>query len=244
MLSLIPLAGSTIHTYILGVRHHIKIRLLPDFQSSFIISLVLKGATSPESPSNICILISLHMLHAMFSTLPIIAQPYQAHMFQAILTLGFFGLFSPSELTVSQHVICFNNIQCAADWVLIKMDSSKCNKMVTPQLLRVHKQLYAVCPVRALQNYLAMRPAIQDSPLFIHLDSQPVTSHESPVMRAQLGGMLSKLSIFLNLPHQVIKPHSLRIGGTTDLYLHGVPPNEIQQRGHWSSECFKKYIRL
>ena len=122
MILLIPLAGSTIHTYILGVRHHLKIRLLPDFQSSFIISLVLKGGTSPESPSDICLPISLHMLHAMFSTLPTITQPYQACMFQVILTLGFFGLFHPGELTVSQHIICFNNIQCAADWVLIKMD--------------------------------------------------------------------------------------------------------------------------
>ena len=77
MLSLIPLAGSTIHMYISGVRHHLKIRLLPDFQTSFIISLVLKGATSPESPSDVCIPILLHMLHAMFSTLPTIANPYQ-----------------------------------------------------------------------------------------------------------------------------------------------------------------------
>ena len=158
-------------------------------------------------------------------------------MFQAILTLGFFRLFRPGELTLSQHVICFNNIQCAVDWVLIKMDSSKCNKTVTPQLLRVHSQLYTVCPVRALQNYLAMRPAINGSPLFIHPDLQLVT-------RAQLGGILERLSIFLNLPHQVIKPHSIRIGGATNLYLCGVSPSKIQWRGQWSSEYFKKYIRI
>ena len=175
MLSLIPLAGSTICTYILGVRHHLKIRLLPDFQSSVIISLVLKGATSPESPSDVHISILLCMLHAMFSTLPTIANPYQACMFQAILTLGFFGLFWPGKLTLLQHVIHFNNIQCAVGWVLIKMDSSKCNKTITPQLLRVHSQLYTVCPVRALQNYLAMRPAINGGPLFIHPNLQPVT---------------------------------------------------------------------
>ena len=224
MLSLIPLAGSTICMYISGVRHHLKIRLLPDSQACFIISLVLKGDTSPESPSDVCIPISLHMLHAMFSTLPTIANPYQACMFQAILTLGFFGLFWPGELTLSQHVICFNNIQCVVDWVLIKMDSSKCNKTITPQLLRVHSQPYTVCLVRALQNYLAMRPAINGGPLFIYPDLQPVT-------RAQLGGILDKLSIFLNLPHQVIKPHSLRIGSTTDLYLCGVSPSKIQWRG-------------
>ena len=104
------------------------------------------------------------------------------------------------------------------------MDSSKCNKTITPQLLRVHSQPHTVCLVRVLQNYLAMRPAINGSPPFIHPDLEPVT-------RAQLGGMLDKLYFFLNLTHQVIKPHSLRIGGTTDLYLCGVPPSKNQCKG-------------
>ena len=70
LLSLIPLAGTTIRTYILGVGHHLKIRLLPDFQSSFIISLVLKGATSLEASGDVRIPISLKMWHGMFMSCP------------------------------------------------------------------------------------------------------------------------------------------------------------------------------
>ena len=82
MLSLIPLAGFTIRTYNLGVRHHLKIRLLPDFQSSFLISLVLKGATSPEAVADVRIPILLHMLHSMFHSLPLITHPYQSCMLE------------------------------------------------------------------------------------------------------------------------------------------------------------------
>ena len=234
MLSLIPLMGTTIRTYVLGVRHHLKIWLLPDFQSSFIISLVLKGATSPEAAADVHIPISLRMLHDMFHMLPIIAPLYQASMFRATLSLGF---FCPGELTLSLHVILCINTQLNQDLIYIRLESSQCNKMMTPQLLWICRQPYQVWPVAAVNRCLAIRPVTLGSPLFIHPDGNPVT-------RAHLGNMLDKLSSFLQLPHQVIKPHSLRIGGTTDLYLRGVDTKEIQWKGRWSSDCFKKYIRV
>ena len=157
MLSLIPLVGRTIRTYVSGVRHHLKIRLLPDFQSSLIISLVLRGATSPEAATDVRIPISLCMLHAMFNSLPVITQPYQSCIFRAILILGFFGLFRPGKLTLSLHVILISNIKCNANSIFIKMESSKCNKMSTPQLLHIYQQPYVVCPVQAVHNYLAFR---------------------------------------------------------------------------------------
>ena len=150
MLSLIPLAGTTIRTYVSGVRHHLKIRLLPDFQAIFLISLVLKGETSPEATGDVHIPILLRMWHGMFNTLPIIAHSYQACMFKAILSLGFFGLFRPGELTMSLHVILHSNTQYAQNPMYIKLDSSKCNKTSTPQLLCICQQPYPVCPVAAV----------------------------------------------------------------------------------------------
>ena len=222
MLSLVLLAGTMIRTYILGVRHHLKIRLLPDFQSSFIILLVLKGATSPEAAADVCIPISLRMLHGMFHMLPIIAQPYQACMFRAMLSLDFFGLFCPSELTLSPHVILHINTQLNQDSIYIRLESSKCNKTMTPQLLWICQKPYQVCLVAAVNSYLTIWPATISSPLFAHPDGHPVT-------RAHLSSILDKLSIFLQLLHQVIKPHSLRIGGTTDLYLRGWTPKRYKE---------------
>ena len=150
----------------------------------------------------------------MFHMLSIIAPPYNACMFRAILSLGFFGLFHPGKLTLSQHVILCINMQLNQDSIYIRLESSKCNKTTTPQLLHICRQPYQVCPVAAVNSYLAIWPVAIGVPLFIHPDGNPVT-------RAHLGSILDKLSLFLQLPHQVIKPHSLRISGTTDLYLTG-----------------------
>ena len=156
---------------------------------------------------------------------------------RAILTLDFFGLLRPGKLTTSPHAIQFVNIQCTGQSVLIKMDSSKCNKTATPQLLWVCSQPYNMCPVQAVSNYLAMRPNIKAGQLLL-------TQMASQWSRAQLASILDKLSVFLNLPHQVIKPHSLCIGAP-QIYIWGVLPlQKIQRWGWWSSDCFKKYIRI
>ena len=181
---------------------------------------MLKGATSPEAVADICIPISLRMLHGMFHMLPIIAPPYHACMFRAILSLGLFGLFCPGELTLSQHVILCINTQLNQDLISIRLESSKCNKTMSPQLLHICRQPYQVCLVAAVNSYLTIWPVTIGGPSFIHPYGNLVT-------RAHLGSILDKLSLFLQLPHQVIKPHSLRIGGTTDLYLRGVDMQEI-----------------
>ena len=105
-LSLIPLAPGSIWTYMSGVCHHFKIRLLPDFSSSFLIALALKGVISPECQDDIHLPISLHVLHLMFDALPHVTHAYNAMMFRAILLHRL--LCTPAtrhELTNSQHVI-------------------------------------------------------------------------------------------------------------------------------------------
>ena len=97
-LSLIPLVLRSIQTYLSGVRHHLKIRLLPD-SSSFLIALVLKEVTSPKCQDDIRMPISLHVLQLMFDTLPHVTHAYNATMFRSILALGFFTLLCPGELT-------------------------------------------------------------------------------------------------------------------------------------------------
>ena len=148
----------TFCTYISGVHHHLKIHLLPDFQNSFIIALVLRGLTSPEHQEDIHLPISIIMLHKMHGALPLIMHVYNATMFAAVFAFGFFGLFCSGELTDSLHVIHFENVHIANQAIVIKMLSSKCSKAQVPQLLCLWAQPYMVCPVKALKNYLNIRP--------------------------------------------------------------------------------------
>ena len=61
----------------------------------------------------------------------------------------------------------------------------------------------------------------------------------SPIFAKDVANILIQLALFLNLPHNLIKPHSLRIGGLTHLHLQGLPHEVIQKWGRWSSDMFK-----
>ena len=67
---------------------------------------------------------------------------------------------------------------------------------------------------------------------------------DNPTHSGDLANMLCRLCEFLNLPHQYLKLHSLRIGGSSQLHLSGVPVHKIKEMGRWSSDAFKKYIRV
>ena len=69
-------------------------------------------------------------------------------------------------------------------------------------------------------------------PLFVKLDGSPVFAND-------VANILKQLALFLNLPHNLIKPHSLRIGGLKHLHLLGLPHEANQERGRWSSDAFK-----
>ena len=219
-----------------GVRHHLKIRLLPDFNTSFLIALVLKDDTSLECPDDVWLPISLHVLHLMFQALPHATHAFNATMYHAIFTLGFFALLHPGELTMSQHVICMQNIQISQEVTSIKLPTSKCHKLPYPQATHIWAQPYSVIPVCSFQEYIKLRPHIM-GPCFIFPGGHPVSCSD-------LACMLNKLCGFLNLPNNVIKPHSLQIGGTTHLYLCRVSTDQIKIRVCWSLEHFNKYIHL
>ena len=68
-----------------------------------------------------------------------------------------------------------------------------------------------------------IRPQV-GGPLFVKLDGSPVFSKD-------VANILTQLALFLNLPHNLIKPHSLRIGGLTHLHLQGLPHEVIQKKG-------------
>lgn len=62
-LSLADTAPATIQTYISGIRHHLKIRYLPDIQNSFLLKLLFKEVAQLPKAPNVCIPLSLGHAH-------------------------------------------------------------------------------------------------------------------------------------------------------------------------------------
>ena len=173
------------------------------------------------------------MLQSMFHTaLHVAGSPYAALLIQAVITLGFFGLFWPGEITWSPHTIQYWDVKVSPQQVVIILHSAKCQKIGLPCKINLLAHPYVICPVKALMKYLAYCPR-GDGPFFVHQNGRPIT-------RWELANTLDKLSNFQQFPKQLIKPHSLQIGGTTMLYMQGVSTEEIKKHGHWASDYFKK----
>ena len=228
-MSLGRLAGSTIITYISGVRHKLKFMGKDDFQHSFLLKLVFHSTKNSDQELDVHLPVSITMLHGMINALPLIhPNHYEVCMFSALLAVGFHGLFRPGELTYSQHSITVNTVHVSASCIVVVLLTSKANCMHIAQRAVIDKHCSNFCPVQLLKNFFTIRPQV-GGPLFVKLDG-------SPVFAKDVANILTQLALFLNFPHNLIKLHSLRIGGSTHLHLH-LLHEVIQKKGHGHQMC-------
>ena len=170
------------------------------------------------------------MLHA----LPLMHDnQFEVCMYSALLTVGFHGLLHPGELAMSEHVILAENGHKGTNKVIIILPTSKANCMLSAQDIMLTSQS-TTCPIKALTAYALICPEIPGQ-FFIRLSGNPVLTQD-------IAHILNKLSSFLKLPQQLTKPHALRIGGSTHLYLMGHSLKYIQDKGRWWSQAFEWYI--
>ena len=93
----------------------------------------------------------------------------------------------------------------------------------------------ALCPVIAVLNYMAIRPAGL-GPLFVLGDG-------SPLSRERFVRSVKAALTEANINHQGYSGHSFRIGAATMAAAAGIPSHVIKMMGRWSSEAYMLYIR-
>ena len=236
-LSLGQLAPSTISSYVSRVHHHLRIRNLPTFEDNFLLKLVLKGVSNSNQQTDVCLPISLDILQKMIVALPMVASsPYEASLYAAVLSVGFFGLSCPGEMVLSEHALLATNMYISSTKVVCLLPTSKAHKGPFPQSVYLYKQPNVACQVTAFVQYAKVRPP-KGGQFFIKVDGNPIN-------RGDLDNILHRLSELLHLPHQHFKSHSLRIGRSSHLHLSGVPVQKIKEIGRWSSNVLKKYIKV
>ena len=235
-LSLSGFVASMVQLYLAGVRHHLKLRGQNSFNNSFIIRMVVKGVSTRFPEQDVRLPITLDLLADMWDVLPyIVHDQFQITMFHCMLTLGYHALLRPGELTYSPHTVQVEKVYFVQQQVHIYLTSSKMHKEPFPQQVIVTSQP-SRCPIQDLCNYLQVWPWVLGA-LFRKESGLPVHYHE-------LHNIISRLANFLNLPQDHYKPHSLRIGATTDLHLRGYTNEAIKKKGRWSSAAFYRYIHI
>ena len=116
---------------------------------------------------------------------------------------------------------------------MIILPTSKTNHTHSAQHIMLTSQSTEY-PIKALTAYALIHPK-QPGQFFIRLSG-------NPVLMQDIAHVLNKLSSFLKLPQQLIKLHSLHIGGSSHQYLTGHSLKYIQNKGRWSSQALEHYI--
>ena len=93
-----------------------------------------------------------------------------------------------------------------------------------------------ICPVRAMVDYLGIRPPTP-GPLFLSRLDVPLT-------RAALVAKLQEALRQAGLNHTEYNGHSFRIGAATSAAQRGLEDSLIQTLGRWKSDAYKVYIKL
>ena len=157
-LSLNNFAATTIQLYLSSVMYNLKMRGLNPFNSSFILSMVVKGETSRFKNPDIRLPISLRLLHEFWHILPtVLHDNFLVLMYRSLLTFTFHGLFRTGEVTYSPHAIKAENVYFVKGHLHVYLASSKAHGGTGQQRVIIQPQPM-ICPVQDLINYLHVRP--------------------------------------------------------------------------------------
>ena len=95
-----------------------------------------------------------------------------------------------------------------------------------------------ICPVKAFLTWSKLRPRNQDEPLFRFDNGTPLTGTRMICLIDQL------LNTFVDKSIGKFNAHSFRIRLASMLANAGLPDDELQAIGRWSSRAFEVYLRL
>lgn len=239
-------AYSTANTFVCAIRFNHKLLGLPDTASTFTIKKILEGYRRSKPTHDTRMPITYDILHSICIRLESVCTcNYECHLFRAAFTLAFFGLFRVSELVFTSEQLADAPLfvqdiigALPASPFQVRLRRSKTNQQGPPILVPIAAIGTPACPVASMNAYLQIRSQSHASRyLFLHSDGSPLT-------RYQFGAVLTKAIRSTNIDAAGFKSHSFRIGAATWLAKKGVAYNVIQRMGRWSSDTFRRYIRL
>ena len=160
-------------------------------------------------------------------------------MIWAAITSAFFGFLRISEYTAQgkrtydpSTTLLVEDIRVRNDSIKLYVKSSKTDPFRQGVTVRIEANNTILCPVNALRYYLSYRPKT-NGPLFAFKNGSFLTRNDvNAILRDTSNGTAN------------ISSHSLRIGAASTAAAMGCPKYLIQGMGRWSSDCFRRYIRI
>lgn len=210
----------------------------------FVVNRLLEGCVRAKGHSRDARRpITKSILTEIIAALPSVCyNEFEAKVFKAIFSMAYFGLFRISELVATTLSGSSNQIKrkdvaitTNEQFMSVTLRIHKTSQHGPPITLKLPREKTHPCPVLAMLEYLSLKPA--GTSAFSHSNGLPVT-------RQQVTAVLNKCLTRAGHSTQNFKTHSFRIGRATDLAIRGVPETDIMKLGRWSSQAYKKYIRV
>ena len=223
------------HSIIQG--HHIPFR---DFEKLYLLLRGIKRAQGPSYSLPKRLPITPHLLKIIQQNLFNSSRLFEDKlMLWAAITTAFFGFLRISEYTASRKTqydptttLLFTDITIRNDSAHLHLKTSKTDPFRHGVTVRIQANNTTLCPINALRLYLANHP-YPHGPLFTFRNGTFLTRADiNKTLRDTSDGAIN------------ISSHSLHIGAASTAAAMGCPKYLIQSMGRWSSDCFRRYIRI
>lgn len=234
-------ASSTVATYTSAVSFVHKINGFKDPADNFLVEKALQGTKKlkPQVDTRLPITYPI-LLKLVQASNHCFNTKFQQCMCTSMFLLAFAAFLRVGEFTVShnnwENVLRLENLEWAKSGNLKLRFTNFKHSKGREALIEINKQPGNNCPVKALQQYIALR-GYESGCLYQWPSGNPVT-------RAEFVRMLNDCLKFSNLDPSVYKSHSLRIGAACQAAANGYSDAQVREMGRWKSDAFKRYIRL
>ncbi|OCU00315.1 hypothetical protein XELAEV_18006085mg [Xenopus laevis] len=127
--------------------------------------------------------------------------------------------------------LMFSQVLIYEDRILVYISRLKTDQSGKGKWVRMEETLRVACPVRAVKEYMLVRP--EGGKLFlIHKDLSPISAFQfRQVLKKAVGWDPSKFGL-----------HSFRIGAATEAALRGKKEDRIKVLERWRSKVYKIYM--
>ena len=188
----------------------------------------------------------IHILHRLLDSLTHVQSSiFDRQALSAMYLILFHAFLRIGEVTATAatatKAIQYDDIE-----VLYK-DKVLCGMVVTireykhkksphPVSLSIQSKGGPYCPVQALVSYCKVRGP-SPGPLFTFPKAQPIP-------RSWFDAGFQRSLTWVGLDPKNYKSHSFRIGAATHAAMLGASDAQIQAMGRWTTNAFRKYIRI
>ena len=222
------MSHATILGHISAVKHHCMVNKLSHDLDSKRIRALMRGIKRSQPLPKEKKSVSLKQLVKLVKRSGDILPKKENLLFNAAVTLAFYGFLRPSEYTLSKagHHLLRKQVVVGKRTILMTLSSFKHAKSSAEIIVQATND--KACPYLHLRKYLDCYPASSEGALFT-------------ITHTDFRSMFNAVRDYCGLSD--ITPHSLRHGGATWAGIQGWPNARIRAHGRWQSDAYKVYVK-